>query len=77
MAEGSVWAYVERIGAHAGLAADFVGQAQRHRRWRVLLRSSGVSYQRKIGRSAPIVGGMVLFLISFISCNCRQQTCIC
>ncbi len=65
MAEGGVWAYVERIGAHAGLTADFVGQAlaaSQVASFAAALLASAISI--KIGRSAPIVGGMVLFLVS-------------
>jgi hypothetical protein len=65
MAEGGIWAYVERIGAQAGLAADFVGQslaASQVASFIAALMASALSI--RLGRTLPIVGGMTLFLIS-------------
>ena len=65
MAEGGIWAYVERIGAQAGLAADFVGQslaASQVASFIAAIMASALSI--RLGRTLPIVGGMTLFLIS-------------
>jgi predicted MFS family arabinose efflux permease len=66
LAEGGVWSYVERIGAGAGLSAEYVGEVLAGTQvasFCAALLASWLSI--RFGRSLPILAGMLAFMVSF------------
>jgi len=66
LAEGGVWSYVERIGAGAGLATEYVGEVLAWTQvasFFAALLASWLSI--RLGRSIPVCSGMLAFMLSF------------
>ena len=75
LAEGGVWSYVERIGAGAGLATEYVGEVLAWTQvasFFAALLASWLSI--RLGRSIPVCGGMLAFMLSFYLLQMPDET---
>ena len=66
-AEGGLWAYMERIGNHAGFTPEFIGLALAATQVCSVIGALLASVlSTRYGRVLPVVAGCVLFIIAMI-----------